>query len=110
LFPLWELSIFKKVMRIIAKKTLVDFWLKHANAENSLRSWLFEAKNESWKSPADIRRNFPYAKILPDNRVIFRIKGNDYRLVVKINYTVSVVYIRFIGTHDAYDTIDPQTI
>lgn len=97
-------------MRVIAKKALVEFWSKHSNAEIALRAWLFEVKNESWASPADIRAKFPYAKLLPDNRVIFRIKGNNYRLVVKINYTVGIVYIRFIGTHAEYDTIDPITI
>ncbi len=97
-------------MRVIAKKILRDFWTIHNDCESQLQSWYHEALKAHWKSPHEIKKEFPSASILQDNRVVFNIKGNRYRLIVKINYDYSVVWIRFIGTHREYDNIDATTI
>lgn len=97
-------------VRIIAKKILRDFWQRHADAEQALKSWHKEAPVATWKSPADIKRLYPSASILPNDRVVFNIKGNTYRLVVAIRYDFQIVYIRFIGTHNQYNSIDARTL
>lgn len=97
-------------MRIIAKKVLREYWVKHPDSEQQLKSWYQEAEDAEWKSPRDIKRDYPSASILAGNRVVFNIKGNHYRLIVKINYDYGMIWIRFIGTHSAYDKIDAQTI
>ena len=97
-------------MRVIAKKTLRDFWDKHADCEDQLKSWYHEAENENWKSPNQIKKGNPSASILANNRVVFNIKGNKYRLIVRINYDYGIMWIRFIGTHAQYDKIDADTI
>lgn len=97
-------------MRIIAKKTLKDFWLIHADSEQQLKAWYDEAENSSWKTTNDIKNIYPSASIIAGNRVVFNIKGNSYRLIVKINYDFGIIWIRFIGTHAEYDKIDAKTI
>lgn len=97
-------------MRIIAKKALKDFWEAHADSEQALRAWFHEAVNAEWKTPQAIKTHYPSADILPDNRIVFNIKGNHYRLIVKIHYNTSIVFIRFVGTHAEYDRIDATTI
>ncbi len=98
-------------MRIISLSTLSNFWKSgYADAEQSLKSWFKETKNAEWISPNIIKKNYPSASILNNNRVVFNIKGNNYRLIVSINYDYAIVYIRFIGTHAQYDKIDANTI
>lgn len=97
-------------MRVIAKKILRDFWETHADCEQQLKSWFQEASNAGWKTPNEIKQEYPSASILNDNRVVFNIKGNNYRLIVKINYDFQMVWIRFIGTHAAYDKINANEI
>jgi mRNA interferase HigB len=97
-------------MRIIAVKTLKLFWQKHNDAEQPLKAWYAEVKTANWKSPADIRRKYRTASILGRNRVVFNIKGNNYRLVALINYGFKIVYIRFVGTHKEYDAINAEEI
>ena len=97
-------------MRVIARRTLRDFWKNHSDSEEALKAWFSEAENSQWDSPADIKKKFPHASILQDNRVVFNIKGNNYRLIVKINYDYGQVFIRFVGTHAEYDKIDATTI
>ena len=97
-------------MRVIAKKVLRDFWTRHPDSEQQLKSWYQEAENAVWKGPAQIKRGYPSASILPGNRVVFNIKGNRYRLVVKINYHYRMVWLRFVGTHAQYDKIDATII
>jgi mRNA interferase HigB len=75
-----------------------------------LKAWFNEAEKANWESPAEIKLDYPSASVLPDNRVVFNIKGNTYRLVVKINYKFGLVWIRFIGTHAGYDKINAGTI
>ena len=97
-------------MRIIKLSDLKDFWEQHSDAEQSLKAWYAEAKAADWKEPSDIKSHYRTASILKDSRVVFNISGNKYRLVVKINYRFSVIYIRFIGTHKEYDAIDAEAI
>jgi mRNA interferase HigB len=97
-------------MRVIAKKTLKDFWDKEPDAKPPLEAWHAEAKNAEWSSPADVKAEYGSASILKDGRVVFNIGGNKYRLAVWINYEFFTIYVRFIGTHKEYDEIDAQTI
>ncbi len=96
--------------RIIAKKTLRNFWEKHKDCEEYLKTWHDTAKSSNWKTPNEIKKTFAHASILNNNRVVFNIKGNTYRLVVKINYERQWAFIRFIGTHAEYDRINAETI
>lgn len=99
-------------MRIIAFRTLREFFEKPENADSepSLRSWYHDAKNAEWKSSNVIKQQYKNASIIADGRVVFNIKGNDYRLVVAIDYDFQVIFIRFIGTHKQYDKFDAKTI
>ena len=97
-------------MRVIAKKTLREFWEKHSDCEQQLKSWFREASNAEWKNPSEIKIEYPSISILSNNRVVFNIKGNNYRLVIKINYDYQIVWIRFIGTHSEYDSINANEI
>jgi mRNA interferase HigB len=112
-FPYWEIYIIfvnKKTVRIIAKSTLREFWIKHKDCEEQFKSWYDEAEKSNWFSPNEIKQDYPSASILQDNRVVFNIKGNSYRLIVKINYKFGIVWIRFIGTHGEYDKVNAVTI
>ncbi|GEO07410.1 toxin RelE [Adhaeribacter aerolatus] len=97
-------------MRVIAKRTLRDFWEKHADSEQQLKAWYNEAEQADWKSPNEIKKNYPSASILEDNRIVFNIRGNNYRLIVRINFKYAIVWIRFIGTHAEYDRVDATKI
>lgn len=97
-------------MRVISLKTLRDFYMKHPDSEQPLKAWYREALNASWKGPQDIKKLYASASIVADNRAVFNIKGNSYRLVVKFNYKYGFAWIRFIGTHAAYDRIDVTTV
>lgn len=97
-------------MRVIAKKALREFWLRHPDAEDSLLAWYREAEQADWRTPAQLKERYPSASIVGDNRVIFNIRGNHYRLVVKINYRHRTIYVRFVGTHAEYDVIDVEEV
>ena len=89
---------------------LRDFWTKHADCEQQLKSWYRESRNGEWKNSNEIKREYPSASILVGNRVVFNVKGNNYRLIVKINFYYQMMWIRFIGTHKEYDRIDATKI
>ena len=97
-------------MRVISRRTLKEFWEKHADAEQPLKAWFHETKIADWKSFVDIKARYGSADALPGDRVIFNIKGNTYRLIVRIHYNTGIVFIRFVGTHAAYDKIDASTV
>ena len=97
-------------MRVIAKKVLRDFWQKHSDCEQQLKSWYREAERGDWKTLNEIKKEYPSASILKDNRIVFNIKGNNYRLIVKVNLYYQMIWIRFIGTHKEYDKIDANKI
>ncbi len=98
------------VMRIIAKSTLRAFWQRHPNAEEPLLAWYRETEKADWESPSQVKEKYRSASFVGGNRVVFNIKGNDYRLVVKINYPYRIVYVRFVGTHTDYDKIDVEEV
>ena len=97
-------------MRVISKKILREFWEKHNDAEEQLKTWYKEASKASWTSPNDIKNEYSKASILKNSRVVFNICGNNYRMIVKINYMREWVFIRFVGTHSDYDNIDAEKI
>ncbi|MFC5473464.1 type II toxin-antitoxin system HigB family toxin [Paraherbaspirillum soli] len=97
-------------MRVIAKRNLVLFWSKHPSAEQPLKAWYDEAINTSWNTPQDIKNQHRSASFVGNNRVVFNIKGNDYRLIVSVAYQFGLVYIKFIGTHAEYDKVDATTV
>jgi len=97
-------------MRVISVAILRDFWEANADAEQSLKAWLDEARQATWSNPAEIKEMYRSASVLKSRRVVFNIKGNDYRLVVAIAYRFSAIYVKFIGTHRQYDAIDANTV
>lgn len=99
-------------MRIISRAMLRDFWETPAfsDAEQALKAWYDEARHANWLTPQDIKDQFRSASFVGNDRVVFNIHGNKYRLVVAINYSFSVCYVRFVGTHKQYDKIDVATI
>ena len=92
-------------MRIIAKRALREFWELYPDAEDPFLAWYREVEKEDWTKPSQVKDKYRSASFVGD-RVVFNIKGNDYRLVVKINYPYRIVYVRFVGTHKEYDEID----
>ncbi|WP_293267693.1 type II toxin-antitoxin system HigB family toxin [Neptunomonas sp.] len=90
-------------MKISGRNILSDFSKKHASAKTALDSWFAEADKADWKIPQDIKNRYASADFLADNRVIFNIKGNNYRLVVKVRYQNGIVRIEWVGTHAEYD-------
>jgi mRNA interferase HigB len=100
-------------MRVIAKRTLRQFWEsapQYADAKGPLDAWYAEARKAQWRTPQDIKAQFRHASILKNQRVVFNIGGNKYRLIVAVDYQRQVVFIRFIGTHAQYDTIDAEVV
>lgn len=99
-------------MRIIAFKTLRQFYEipEYSDSEASIKAWYHDSKNASWKNSNDLKKQYKNASIVGAGRVVFNIKGNDYRLVVAIDYEYQVMFIRFIGTHKQYDKINAKTI
>jgi mRNA interferase HigB len=97
-------------MRIIARSTLREYWQKHPDTEQPLKAWFDDTSRANWKTPSDIKENYANASIIANNRVVFNIKGNNHRLIVHIRYDISIVFIRFIGTHQEYDKIDAATV
>ena len=97
-------------MRILSRGVLRDFWKRHPDAEQHLKSWFAEARKAKWKNPHGIIEQYKSASILKGGRVVFNICGNRYRLVVMINYDAQTVYLRFIGTDREYDRINAERI
>jgi len=105
--PKWD---YDSVMRLIALSHLKQFWEKHSPAEQALLSWVSAIRAAEWAGPADIKAQFATASVLKSGRVVFNIKGNDYRLVAAVAYRFGCVYVKFIGTHREYDQIDADTV
>lgn len=93
-------------MRIIAHRTLVLFYTKHADAETALEEWFQKISKAEWNSFADIKKTFNSVDAVGNQHFVFNIRGNDYRLVAVVKFRIKMVYIRFIGTHSEYDKID----
>ncbi len=97
-------------MRVISVATLKSFWTDHPDTEQALKAWYAETLKASWTQPIEIKAQYRSASILKNRRVVFNIKGNQYRLVVAIAYNTQTVFVKFIGTHHAYDTVDAETV
>jgi mRNA interferase HigB len=96
----------EKALKVLGRDKLINFYKKHANAKKALDIWFDEACNAEWKTPQDIKNRYSSADFLADNRVIFDIKGNHYRLVVKVRYQGGIALIEWVGTHAEYDKQD----
>lgn len=97
-------------MRVLAKRTLREFWERHREAEQPLRAWYREVARGDWDTPAKVKARYPSASIVTGNRVVFNVKGNAYRLVAEINYRYRIVYVRFVGTHAEYDAVNVEEV
>ena len=99
-------------MRLIAKSTLVKFWSQpvFADSKAGLQSWLDEVLKADWKTPQNIKDQYSSASICGNNRVVFNIAGNKYRLVVEMQYRAGIVWVKFLGTHEQYDQIKVETV
>jgi len=99
-------------MRILKEKTLTNFCKesKYKPAEDSLKSWLFEVRYSTWENANELKSKYRNASVLSSKRVVFNIKGNDYRLIVDIEYKLKIVFIVWFGTHTEYDIIDAKTV
>ncbi len=97
-------------MRIVALATIRSFWEIHPDAQLPLRASYALASRAIWKTPSDIKDAYRNASFTKNNRVVFNIKGNEYRLVVLVRYDKGLMYIRFVGTHSQYDKIDVSTV
>ena len=109
-FPEREPCAIMDLLRIIALKRLRDFWANHADAEQPLRAWYAEAEAARWNHPTDIKKRYVHASILGENRVVFNIGGNKYRLVVVVHYNTGTVYVRFVGTYAEYDRVQVEEV
>lgn len=86
------------------------FIARHAQAEQPLLAWHAEASKADWKTPQNIKDQYASASFVGRNRVVFNIKGNDFRLIVAMAYQIGVVYVKFVGTHAEYDKVDAATV
>ena len=96
--------------RIFAKSALREYWEKHPDTEQYLKTWYDTALNSDWRTPNEVKQTYVNASILKDSWIVFNIKGNSHRLVAKFNFEKQWIFIRFIGTHSEYDRIDVNTI
>jgi len=97
-------------MRVISRSRLREFWERQPDSEESLRSWSQITEHAEWKTPQDVKDAFRSADILKSGRVVFNIRENRFRLVVRFHFNTGMAYVRFIGTHKEYDSIDADTI
>ncbi len=97
-------------MRVIAHRTLVEFYDKHADAKSAIEEWYKRTTKASWEMFADVKRDFNSVDSVGNQRYLFNIKGKDYRLVAIVQFRIKMVYIRFIGTHKEYDKIECSKI
>lgn len=110
MFPLWEQLDYTYLVRVIAKRTLREYWGQHPETEQALKAWHAEVEKAQWKTPNAVKAHYGNASILKDSRVVFNICGNAHRLIVKINYDAGIVFVKFMGTHAEYDQVDAETI
>lgn len=97
-------------MHLVSIPPLLKFTLRHPDAKQSVLAWCDEVKKATWKSPVDIKAQYASVSILKNRRVVFNLKGNDFRLIVAVAYNIGFVYVKFIGTHKEYDQIDANTV
>ena len=93
-------------MRVIAVSTLREFWEEYSDSEQELKAWNTKMKNASYQNANDVIQDTPKADTVGNNRVVFNICRNKYRLIALFRYKLQTVYIRFVGTHKEYDKIE----
>jgi mRNA interferase HigB len=98
------------LMRIFARRTILDFCERHPAAKQQARAWHDEAAKATWANPQDIKNRYASASFVGGNRVVFNLKGDDYRSITAIAYRIGAVSIKFIGTHTEYDKVDAETV
>ena len=97
-------------MHLVALPPLLTFIAKHPTAKQAVLAWCDEVKKAEWKSPLDVKNQYATVSVLKNRRVVFNIKGNDYRLIAAVAYNTGFVFVKFIGTHQQYDAIDANTV
>jgi mRNA interferase HigB len=97
-------------VKIVARKTLEAYWTRHAETQRPLSEWLRIVRRARWASMQDVKAAFPKVSVITSARAVFNVRGNNYRLIVEINFRVQVVFIRFIGMHKEYDAVDAATV
>jgi mRNA interferase HigB len=97
-------------VHLVSLPPLLRFTVKHPDARQTVLAWCDEVKKVRWRQPADIKAQYASASILKNRRVVFNLKGNDYRLIVAVAYNTGFVYVKFIGTHAEYDAVDANTV
>lgn len=109
LVPIWD---YTSAMQIVAMRNIESYWQQpnRSSAEGALKAWFAEAKLAQWSCPQDVKNQYASASIIANNRVVFNIKGNDYRLIVAIAYRMQYLYVKFIGTHAEYDKVDASVV
>ena len=99
-------------MRIIKEKTLTDYCRlsKYRKAEKPLKAWVYEVRHSTWNNANELKLKYRNASIISSKRVVFNIRGNDYRLIVDVEYKLKIIFVVWLGTHEEYDKIDAKTI
>jgi mRNA interferase HigB len=97
-------------VRIVAKRTLRDYWVRTPRAEQPLKAWYSIATRADWAAPADVKTTYGNASIISGDRVVFNIGGNRYRLIVRFDYQNRIGFVRFVGTHAEYDAVDAANV
>jgi mRNA interferase HigB len=97
-------------MNLVSLPHLLKFIAAHPDARQSVLAWCDEVRKAKWLQPSDIKAQYAHASILKNRRVVFNLKGNDYRLIVAVAYNIGFVYVKFVGTHAQYDAIDANTV
>lgn len=95
---------------MIAKSTLRDYWEEHKDVEQALLSWYKVANQAKWSNFNEVKLQFGTCKIIGNDRIVFKVRGNNYRLIIKISFENQLIWIRFIGTHSEYDSINAKQI
>jgi mRNA interferase HigB len=98
------------MVRVFSKKTLKEYWERFPEVEQHLKTWYETVVNAEWKNPNDVKLTYSNASVLKSGRIVFNIKGNAYRLIVKFNFEKQWAFIRFVGTHAAYDKINADEV
>ncbi len=97
-------------MRIVAEKTIHEYWEKHSEARGGLEAWIEHVRRAKWDTPQDLAKDYGSDTVQPDNRAIFNISKNRYRIIAHIHYRSQILFILFVGSHAEYDRIDARTI
>ena len=112
MFPWWDHDLYSQLgsislewrepLRVHGRKRLTELAARHADVRSQVQAWFWEVEEAQWKGSQDVKQRYPNASLLPENRVVFNLKGNKYRLLVKVGYEQQIVLILAAGTHAEY--------